>query len=253
MISRLNAAPKDRPIIVSPETFRLLERAVSAWNITHGCYDPTVLDAVIANGYDRTFMHVPSVRSSDANDPSPSAAPGCDGIELNERLLAVTLPAGVRIDPGGIGKGLAADLVAEALTACGADGALVDVGGDIRVSGAGPHDGAWVIDIADPIDESRPLAHLELTDAGIATSSALRRSWVLGDRRHHLIDPATGRPTDTGVAQATVIAPEAWRAEALTKAIFVTGSIDPANGTSAVIVDTRGGRTGTPDLMKLLT
>lgn len=249
-LSRLNAAPHGRPTVVSPETFLLVGRAVEAWELTAGRFDPTVLPAMLANGYDRTFDAIPGDR--DARGESPRSAPGCAGIELDDRLNAVTLPPGVEIDPGGIGKGLAVDLVATEAIAAGASGALVDLGGDIRVIGDGPEDGHWIIDLDHPLDTDRTLLHLAVRDLAVATSSRLLRRWRIGGApRHHLVDPSTGAPTSSGLLTATVLAPECWRAEALTKAIFVSGDLTAAAGASAIVVDDDGACHATPDLMAL--
>ncbi len=248
----MNRGPRGSAILVSPDTYRLVDRAVAAWKQTGGRYDPTVLDAVVANGYDRTFSSIPV----DRNEPEPCRrpAPGCATISLDERVHAITLPDGVGIDPGGIGKGLAADIVAEELMAQGAEGVLVDVGGDIRVAGAGPHDGRWIIDVEHPLDPDRTLLHLALHDVGIATSSRLRRQWRMnGIARHHLIDPATGRPTTTPLVAATVIAAETWWAEALTKVLFVSGTLDLLSDVSTITVDENGDTTATSDLAVLVT
>lgn len=251
-LSRLNDAPKGRPTLVSPDTYLLIERAVQAWKLTDGRYDPTVLDALVANGYDRSFRAFPVDRELGSEPTTPHPAPGCAGVELDPRLRAVTLPPGTSLDPGGIGKGLAADLVAEELLAAGAEGALVDLGGDVRVAGVGPHEGAWVIDVEHPLYGDRALLHLLLNDAGIATSSRLRRRWHRnGQPRHHLLDPSTGRPTIGTLVAATVVAGTAWWAEALTKVAFV-GGLSAITGASALLVDDDGSCSGTDDLVALV-
>lgn len=245
-ISQLNRAPGGRPTIVSLDTYRLVETAVAAWHRTGGRFDPTVLAAMLANGYDRTFDELPADRPSPA---LPAATLGCAGIVLDPLLHAVTLPAGVGIDPGGIGKGLAADMVATELSSLGAQGALIDIGGDIRVVGQGPCDGAWVVEIEDPDDADHTLLRVALTDAAIATSSTRRRRWsVDGEQHHHLVDPATGRCPAGPLVSATVIAAEGWWAEALTKAVLVAGDLTPLSDASGLSVDTDGRTRMTPDL-----
>jgi thiamine biosynthesis lipoprotein len=97
------------------------------------------------------------------------------------------------------------------------------MGGDLRVAGDGPHGGAWTLGIEHPFP-GRPLQRIGLRDGAVATSTRTRRTWgQAGDRRHHLIDPATGRPAWTGLASATVIAAEAWQAEVVAKSAFVAG------------------------------
>jgi thiamine biosynthesis lipoprotein len=129
-------------------------------------------------------------------------------------------------DPGGIGKGLAADLVVAELMADGASGVCINVGGDLRVAGEGPEDGDWVIAVEDPRDpDGAPVAELVLASGAVATSSRCRRRWVDDDGResHHLIDPRTGRPARTEVMSATVVAAEGWQAESLAKVAFLSG------------------------------
>ena len=214
---------------VSAATIDLVEHAVLAWRLTHGRFDPTV--DVAALGYDRTF--------DDLARPIGAAAPGaistgvgaltttgagarrtrCGDIEIDRERLAVRVPDGVTFDPGGIGKGLAADRVTAELVDAGATGAMVNLGGDLRVRGTAPSGGAWGIEVREPAHRSEPIARLALHDGGVATSTSCRRRWTdqLGIERHHVIDPISGvstteRPAD--VVVATAIAGSGWWAEA---------------------------------------
>ncbi len=233
----LNAAA-GAPVVVSVELFALVERAVRAWKDTAGRYDPTVLPAVVAAGYDRDFDAVAREGAGPGTDVAPAPAPGCAAIELDARLFAVTLPAGVALDLGGIGKGYAADLVAAELIARGARGALVNLGGDLRALGAAPEPHGWVVAVDDPL-ATGSTGMLALREGAIATSTRLRRTWERdGQTLHHLIDPRTGRPAASGLASVTVVAADAWRAEVLAKAAFVAG---PADGGAVV---TGAGATG---------
>ena len=121
--------------------------------------------------------------------------PGCSAITWDDAACTVTLPAGVGFDPGGIGKGLAADIVTEELLAAGAAGALVSVGGDVRVRGESPSGPTWSLAIDDASRDGVELLRLGLGDGAIATSSRLQRRWTTrAGEAHHLIDPRTGRP-----------------------------------------------------------
>jgi len=213
-LSRLNAAGGE-PTPVSPDTERLVRLAVRAWQSTGGAFDPSVHDALVGLGYDRDFAAGPS-RDSDYR---PRPAPGCAGIEIAPG--SIQLPAGVRLDPGGLGKGLAADLITAELLALGCAGACLNVAGDLRVRGAGPDGPGWRIGIDDPHDHRRLLLELTLDDGGCATSSVRGRQWGAG--RHHLIDPSTGLPLAGELVAVTVLAPDAAVAEALTKAVLVRG------------------------------
>jgi len=221
-ISAMNRA-NGRPVVVSPETFTLVALAVLGWLATGGRFDPTVLEALEAAGYDRSFGQVHALQG--AAKPSPGPAPGLEGIVLDPEAGTVTLPPGTRFDPGGIGKGYAADLLCAELRAGGAAGVCINVGGDLRVSGTPSGNDAWVVAVPHP--HGGRAAVLELSDGAVATSSPARRAWRRGGQlRHHLIDPSTGQPARTGTLQVSVLAAEAWQAEVAAKAAFLAGLPD---------------------------
>jgi thiamine biosynthesis lipoprotein len=215
------------PVRVSWETITLVRRALEGVALTEGRFDPTLLGAVVRAGYDRSFELLAADAPTDRASTWDGLELGASGIEIDEAASTVTVPEGVGFDPGGIGKGLAADLVALELRARGALGVCVNLGGDLRVDGEGPGDGSWRIGVEHPLHGGRA-GVLSLRSGGVATSSRTRRTWgPADDRRHHLIDPRTGRPAVTGLASATVVSGEAWRAEVLSKAAFMAG---PAEG-----------------------
>lgn len=223
-LCRLNRS-EGRPVPVDDETFDLVAAAARAWRDTGHRFDPTVHDALIAAGYDRSFDQLlprPGPRGA------PPGVPGCGGIVLDAARAQVTLPPGTHLDLGGIGKGRTADLVATGLVEGGARAAYVNLGGDLRI--AGDLGGTTVtVGIEDPqtLESSRWVAHL--AGGALATSSVARRRWVLGDTEaHHLIDPVTGRPAAGGVLAVTVVAAEAMAAEVLAKAALIAGRGDAA-------------------------
>ena len=219
-VSRLNTSAGG-PVTVAPATLDLVELAVQWWQATGGCFDPTVLPALEALGYDRD-------RATGHGPIGAGApAPGCAGIEIDRDGGTVRLPDGVRIDLGGIGKGRAVDLLANRLH--DVPGGLVDLGGDLRVWGTPPSNGAgWPIAVEDLRDGST-LAILGLTDGAVATSSTLRRTWVDGSRTaHHLVDPGSGAPVAGDLVTVTVVAGLATAAEVLAKAAIVTGTVGAA-------------------------
>ena len=221
-ISRINAAT-GQPVTVSTTTATLIALAVRGWVATGGADDPTVLDAVACSGSARSFELVAASGAGPTATARP--APGCGGIAVDVDTGLVRLPAGVHFDPGGIGKGLAADLVATKLVADGARGALVNIGGDVRVAGAAPP-GGWRIDVDLPAVADTGLV---LQSGGVATSGTRRRRWVRdGQDAHHLIDPRTGAPAASPFVAATVVAGTAWHAEVLTKAVVLASSITAA-------------------------
>jgi thiamine biosynthesis lipoprotein len=217
-VSRLNDAA-GTPVRVAPDTLTLVRCAVAGARATCGLYDPTVLHAVVDAGYDRSFDDLPTSVPARPSRPWRSRA---DAIVVDAASGTVTVPADTGFDPGGIGKGLAADLVTLDLLRAGADGVCVNVGGDLRAEGLlGKR--PWSIEVANPFDGTR-LALLSLRSGAVATSSRVKRAWDGPEgERHHLIDPRSGRPAASGLASATAVAAEAWQAEVAAKAAFLAG------------------------------
>jgi thiamine biosynthesis lipoprotein len=237
-------------MIVSPPTFDLVAKALTAWRQTAGRFDPTVGMALAAHGYDRTFSEVLAA-AVPVEVGSVRPAPGPGDIELIAGVNAVSMPVGVTLDAGGIGKGLAADMTADLLMDLGADGALVNLGGDLRVIGRAPSREGWSITVPDPLEAGRELLRLAVPEGAVATSSRLQRRWPTSTGEvHHLIDPRTGQPAQTEVVAVTVVAAEAWWAEALAKALFLDGpaALDEIEDLHAVVVTADGARHATPDL-----
>ena len=133
-ISRINLAD-GRPVVVDPLTLTLIATMAEAWQATHGRYDPTVLPVLVADGYRASIDDPCRVTILPA---STRHLGGVASVTIDTDLRTVTAPAGVALDPGGIGKGLAADLVVTQLLAAGASGALVDIGGDLACAGTPP-------------------------------------------------------------------------------------------------------------------
>jgi len=210
-VSRLNRSGEW--VEVTADTLVLIERSIDAWRLTGGAFDPTVLSSLVAHGYADSMAETPgTTRLSGPARRGPAPTPTV--IEIDGS--AVRLPRGVGFDPGGIGKGLAADLVATELLD-EADAVMVSLGGDVRVAGATP--AGWIVAVEDPTDRDRVIAELHVADGGVCTSSVRAKTWRAdGAPVHHLIDPTTGEPIASSVVAATVLAGEAWAAEAMTKA-----------------------------------
>lgn len=219
-ISRLNASPGEA-IEVDSSTRDLIAHMIQGHHATHGAFDPTLLPALMAQGYSASLVNPENV----THLPPSSRRRGAPQ-EIIISGTTVTLPVGTTIDSGGAGKGYAADVLAHFAMGEGALGVLVEVGGDLRVMGISPSASAWRLAIEHPYDASRRLSVVALRDGGIATSTvAKRRFEVEGNETHHIINPHTGLSTDSDVVQATVIAPSAGVAEIATKIAFVEGSL----------------------------
>jgi thiamine biosynthesis lipoprotein len=241
------------PVPLSPCTYQLIEHALEGWRLTGGRFDPTLLRELRAAGYDRSFellvvgedatgSALPAVTARRAM-PRVAQSPSAERIRLDRTIGTVWLGAGVEFDPGGIGKGFAADLVVDLVLAAGARGALVNVGGDLRAEGAAPEGAGWVVAIADPTDPDRVVGTVALGSGAVASTWRTKRAWTApdGTPRHHLIDPENGRPAASGLAGVTVVTGQGWQAEVLAKGAFLAGPVDgaallAANGVAGLLV-----------------
>lgn len=233
-ISMINAAPDDYHI-VSVETADLIERAIQGWALTGGVFDPTVLEAVVANGYDRTLSRC----GNDRTPHSVGPALGCAGISVDRTSNLIHLGPGVGFDPGGIGKGLAADLLVGEALAAGASGAMVNIGGDLVCGGEAPTGRGWIIDVAEHAVSDERIALLAIESGAVVTSTTRKRRWNTGDgERHHLIDPTTGE-NGKGPVLVTVVAAEGWYGEVVAKHLIVGGdpTVIDTELAAAIVID----------------
>ncbi len=221
-VSRLNQS-NGRPMRIDTSTMELLTLAVDAWRVTDGVFSPFIQPAMIKNGY-VTSRGGADQRDTDRCFTAAYVAPRTSPLEIDESSRVAVLRSGYGIDLGGIGKGHAADLVLRCLLDEGARGVLADVGGDIAVGGHSPHDLGWAIDVVHPSNKRRMIDRVALDEGGIATSSTQRRRWTSNGREfHHLVDPRTGEPVQSGLIGATVLTGRAADAEVLTKVALVLG------------------------------
>jgi thiamine biosynthesis lipoprotein len=228
-LSRLNRS-QGQLTTVSPVLWEVVDAAFHAATQTDGLVSPTLLEAMEATGYDRSFELIReaptgSLRSETVAQATMPRVLSWWAITRDPRTHALQLPHGLRLDLGGIAKGWAADRAAEQLGHAGP--ALVDAGGDIAVSGPLPEDKPWPVGVADPMAPDRDLEILLVRRGGVATSGRDYRRWQHAGRwQHHILDPRTGRPATTDVLSATVVAPTACEAEASAKVALILGSRD---------------------------
>jgi FAD:protein FMN transferase len=218
-LSRFNR--RETPTVaVSTEMMDLLTACLRLNQQTGGVFNPLVLESLEAAGYNASFEKLAPVASRDATSVSvPSAL---DLLSLDAERQEASLPLGLRLDFGGIGKGYAVDAAASMLAEAG--DFLVDAGGDIYAAGQAPNGGPWRIDVADPATSDAQVDLVEISDQAIATSWTTRRRWqTAGGWAHHLIDPRSGLPAGSGVIGSTVIASHAVEADVFAKCSLILG------------------------------
>jgi thiamine biosynthesis lipoprotein len=224
-LARLNQRA-GQPLAVGPLLYTVLLQSLAAAQATGGWYDPTLHGQLVSLGYDRTFadLRLPTgVCSEGPKQESPvGAGGGWRRIRFDRSTRTVTLPAGVGLDFGGIAKGMAVDAAIAALGQYSIDSALVNAGGDLAVHGCPPDGEAWPI----AMETGENPAVVPLRQGGLATSGISRRRWVQGEHlRHHLLDPRTGLPSESGLQSVTVAAERCEQAEVAAKVAFLLGPV----------------------------
>jgi thiamine biosynthesis lipoprotein len=219
-LSRLNARSGE-PVVVSPLLYQVVEVALGGSRRTYGLYDPTVITALEAAGYERSFASVLDTEAPPRLVSLPLA--GWRDIRLDQKRRSIILPRGLRLDLGGVAKAWTADRVADQLAPYGP--CLVDAGGDIALRGALPRVTGWPIGVADPRRPDTDLACLLLRDHAVVTSGVDHRRWQRGGcLQHHIIDPRTHRPADTDLLAVTIVAADAAVANVHAVATLVLGA-----------------------------
>jgi thiamine biosynthesis lipoprotein len=217
-LSRLNGSLGEW-VEVDPRLVAALRAAVDARRSTAGLFDPTILQPLVAAGYDRTFAELTNRPARAADGWRRGAA-----IWIDEDRCRARLERGSAVDLGGIGKGFSAARALEAMRLAwpALVGGFADLGGDFAFFGRPTEGGAWRIAVADPRSPGANLATLQLNVGGIATSGRDRRRFGPGRSLHHLIDPETGAPAARGPLAVTVVAGDAAEAEALGTAFAIS-------------------------------
>ena len=217
-ISAVNAAAGLEPVVVGPELFEVVERAVRYSELTDGAFDVTFASC----GHLWSFGDTPRI-PSDAEVAGCLPGIGFRRLELDPARSSLYLPeSGMRLGIAAIGKGYGVDRAAEILEARGITDYIVEGGGDVRLrvrEGGRP----WKVGIAHPRRSGELYATLQIGGGAVATSGDYERFFERdGVVYHHIIDPRSGYPARRTVA-VTVVATNATDADALATGLFVLG------------------------------
>ena len=210
--------PNGGYVMVAHETAAMLETAQRVSEMTDGAFDVTVGPLVSLWGFE---TGAPSVPSGEAIE---SAKRLVDYRNLDLAGTSVHVEKGMRVSFGGIGKGMAADLLTDIFHAHHVEGALMNFGGNVQTLGKRPDGADWRVGIQDPLNADKAVGVVTAQDCAIVTSGAYQRGFTEdGCYYHHILDPKTGYPADSGLVSVTVIAKKGAYADALSTALFVMG------------------------------
>ena len=207
-----------KAVDVSPETAWLASFAVGMNTITEGALDITLYPVLSEWGFTAEEYKVP-----DADRLSELLRnTGAQKISVSGNKL--TVPEGMMIDFGAVAKGYAARLAAEDMKAAGVEAAVLDLGGNVQTVGRKPDGSDWKIGIRDPAGEGI-IGTLSVGECAVVTSGGYERCFTSGGKTyHHILDPATGCPAESGLVSVTVIGEKGEYCDALSTALFVLGA-----------------------------
>jgi thiamine biosynthesis lipoprotein len=220
MLSRIN---KGEDIQLNRELQLMIAKSLEVSKNTNGYFDITVGPLVRAWGFGRDK----GVNPDSATIDSLLYFVGYERIHIqNNRLVFDT--AGINIDLNAIAQGYSVDLIADFLESKGVHDYMVEIGGEVRVSGKKPDGGNWVVGIEKPADspyaEQELFRTLAISDVSIATSGSSRKFYIKdGVKYSHTIDPHTGYPVSHSLLSVTVITKKCMDADAYATAFMVMG------------------------------
>ena len=221
-LSRLNRSAGRGPVRVEPRLFALFQLAQRLHAETGGAVDIATGRLSAVWGFSRRDGTIPT----DEQLAEAMADSGMDQLELDERNETICFRRpGVLINLGAIGKGYALDRCAESLAAGGLDTFMIQAGASsvLARGSTSPDAAGWVVGLGHPLREGKRVGEIRLRDRALATSGSAKQFFRHQGRRYsHILDPRTGRPAE-GVLSATVLAPTAAEADAVSTALFVMG------------------------------
>ena len=207
-----------QPVTVSDETAQLVSFALDMAEQTDGAVDPTIYPVLSAWGFTTQSKQVPE------EGQIASLLQNVDYGRISLEGDRLTVPDGMQLDMGAVGKGYAGDLVIEVLKEYGVESALINLGGNVQAISSRPDGNDWRLGIRAPWEEGN-LGVLRISDAAVVTSGGYENYFEdeEGNIYWHILDPSTGYPADGGLQAVTIIGEEGKLCDALSTALFVMG------------------------------
>lgn len=225
-LSLFNQAPTQQWFPISENLYQVLSAALAVGWETGGAYDITVGPLVNLWGFGPNGAG--SEPPTDAQVASVLMRVGQDKLQVNGDELQIRKLAPLYLDLSSIAKGFAVDEVARWLTSQGVEQFLVEVGGEMRVSGRSTRGDAWRVAIESPDSATVGMAQaIRLENVSVATSGDYRNYFEREGRRYsHSIDPRSGQPVEHELVSVTVVHPSAMVADAWATGLIVLGPAD---------------------------
>lgn len=215
------ALNRDYAVTLHEDTQALLKRALEVSDSTDGIFDCTIEPVMDAWGFTTQNYRVPSA------DELQQLLTHVDYKQVQQNGSDVSIPADVQVDLGGIAKGYTSDRIMQVFADNGVTSGIVSLGGNVQALGCKPDGSKWRVAVQDPNDEGENFAVVEIADEAVITSGGYQRYFEEdGATYHHIIDPRTGYPADSGVISSTIISHDGTLADGLSTSLFIMGVDD---------------------------
>ncbi|WP_025691913.1 FAD:protein FMN transferase [Paenibacillus zanthoxyli] len=241
-ISRVNRSAGRKCEKISNEVYEVLSRAVEFSTCCRGIFDVTIGPLVTLWNIGNDASKPPDESRIEQTLPLVNYA---DLILDPCEKSAGLKKTGQFIDLGGIGKGFAGDKFLEVFKKYGVSSACTNIGGNVVTLGAKPDGSPWRVGIQHPRVDNSLLGLLSVVDKAVVTSGDYQRCFIdrNGKRYHHILDPFTGYPSESGLASVTIVSDHSTEADALSTILFAAGMkkglefLGNFPGTEAILVD----------------
>lgn len=214
-IARLNA---EKTVHAEADTIALLQCAEDIAASTNGLFDCTIAPLMDAWGFTSGNYQVPDAATI------TTLLTNVDHSQVHLNGETVTIPNNVSVDLGGIAKGFTSNRIMEIFSEHGVTSGVISLGGNVQTLGTKPDGSLWRVGIQDPENADQLLATLEIADQAVITSGAYQRFFEKdGVTYHHIIDPRTGYPADSGLTSVSIVSEDGTLADGLSTALFIMG------------------------------
>ena len=217
-VSRLNRSGE---AVLSPTVANLVKRSLDIYKKTDGLFDITIYPLMELWGFPTKNYRVPSEKEIEEK----LKLVGSDKIDFNEETRKISFKnKGMEIDFGGIGKGYITDELVKILTDEKVESAIINLGGNVFGFRKKPDGSLWNIAIRDPNEPDKYMAAIRLYDSAVITSGGYERYFEEnGVIYHHILDPRTGKPSESGLKSVSIISGDGTLADALSTSLFIMG------------------------------
>lgn len=203
---------------VSDDTAALINRALEISKDTDGLFDCTIAPVMEAWGFTTKNYRIPEAAELE------TLLASVDYTQINLNGSTLSLPENMQIDLGAIAKGFTSNRIMEIFSENNVSSGIISLGGNIQALGSKPDGSPWRIAIQDPENTDDTFAILSIENKAVITSGGYQRYFEKdGKKYHHIIDPRTGYPADSGLISVTIVSSDGTLADALSTALFIMG------------------------------